>query len=265
MPSDPIPFDPHRFRTAAQHYRAGRVPYPPALIRRVAQAMPLGEEHRVLDLGCGPGQLAIGFGYFAAEVLGLDPEPRMLAAAAEAAQGLTPNVSFRQGSSYDLGPHLGRFHLVTMGRSFHWMDRADTLSRLDGLIESGGVIALFRDAHLDVPQNAWRKQWREITDRYASDDLVREQRRAGTWLPHESFLLASAFSRLERVSLIAERLSTTESLIDRALSMSSVSRARIGERADQLVEELGALLAEVAPEGTASEVIEWSALIARRG
>jgi cyclopropane fatty-acyl-phospholipid synthase-like methyltransferase len=24
----------------------------------------LREDHRVLDLGCGPGQLAIGFGYF---------------------------------------------------------------------------------------------------------------------------------------------------------------------------------------------------------
>ena len=189
----------------------------------------------------------------------------MLAAAAEAAQGLAPNVSFRQGSSNALGPHLGRFRLVTMGRSFHWMDRADTLGRLERMIEAGGAIALFRDAHIDVPQNAWRKQWREITDRYASEDSVRERRRGGNCLPHETFLLASKFSRLGSLSLVAERVSTTESLIDRALSMSSVSRARIRERADRLVEELGALLAQVAPDRAASEVIEWSALIARRG
>jgi cyclopropane fatty-acyl-phospholipid synthase-like methyltransferase len=40
------------------------------LIRRVADVVGLREDHRVLDLGCGPGQLAIGFGYFAGEVIG---------------------------------------------------------------------------------------------------------------------------------------------------------------------------------------------------
>jgi ubiquinone/menaquinone biosynthesis C-methylase UbiE len=58
------------------------------LIRRVADVVGLREDHRVLDLGRGPGQLAIGFGYFAGEVIGVDPEPRMLAPGANAAQGL---------------------------------------------------------------------------------------------------------------------------------------------------------------------------------
>ncbi|MGH7077390.1 MAG: class I SAM-dependent methyltransferase [Acetobacteraceae bacterium] len=156
MPSDPLPFDPHRFITAAGHYRAGRVPYPPALIRRVAEAVGLRDADRVLDLGCGPGQLAIGFGYFAGDVIGLDPEPGMLAAATAAALGLTPNVQFRQGSSYSLAATLGRFRLVTMGRSFHWMDRAATLERLDQLIERDGAVALFHDTHLEVPENDWR-------------------------------------------------------------------------------------------------------------
>jgi len=265
MPSDPLPFDPRRFRTAAPHYRAGRAPYPPGLIRRVAAAVGLGDEHRVLDLGCGPGQLAIGFGYFAGEVLGLDPEPEMLAAAAEAAQGLAPNVHFRPGSSYSLDPELGRFRLVTMGRSFHWMDRAATLDRLDRMIEQGGAVALFHDRHVDVPENAWRRQWQEITERYAGDDAVRRRRRDGTWLPHESLLLASAFNRLETVSVMARQISPAESLVKRALSMSSLSPSRLGEATERLVQELRALLAEVAPEGMATEILEWSALIARRG
>jgi predicted RNA methylase len=65
------PFDPHRFETAALHYRAGRIPYPPRLIRRIAEVVGLREDHRVLDLGCGPGQLAIAFGFFAGEVVGV--------------------------------------------------------------------------------------------------------------------------------------------------------------------------------------------------
>ena len=53
------------------------------------------------------------------------------------------NIRFVAGSSYDLDPALGHFHLVVMGRSFHWMDRVDTLERLDRLIEPAGAVALF--------------------------------------------------------------------------------------------------------------------------
>ncbi len=262
--SDPLPFEPDRFRTSAAHYRAGRPPYPPTLIRRVAERVGLGDAHRVLDLGCGPGPLAIGFAYFAGSVLGLDPEPGMLAIATEAARGLAPNVSFCQGSSYDLDPALGSFHLVTMGRSFHWMDRAETLRRLDAMIAPDGAVALFHGGHLDVPENGWTGEWRAITDRYAVDDPLHAQRRAGTWIRHEAFLLASAFCRLERLSLVTRQEITIDSLRERALSMSSLSRARLGKRTETLSQELAAFFARAAPSGTVSEVLEWSALIARR-
>jgi ubiquinone/menaquinone biosynthesis C-methylase UbiE len=82
-------------------------------------------------------ELAIGFSYFTNEVLGVDPEAEMLAIAAEAAKGLASNVRFQEGSSFDIDQSLGRFRLVTMGRSFHWMDRLATLHRLDDMVEVG--------------------------------------------------------------------------------------------------------------------------------
>ena len=259
-----MPFDPHRFHAAAAHYRGGRIPYPPKLIRRVADLVGLGENDRVLDLGCGPGQLAIGFSYFANEVLGVDPEPEMLAIAAEAAKGLASNVRFHEGSSFDIDQSLGRFHLVTMGRSFHWMDRPATLHRLDDMVEVGGAITLFGDRHIEVPENAWHDEWRVITERYAQSDPAWQQRRRAE-PPHESVLLASRFSRLERVSLIAQHVSTVDSLIERARSMSCLSRQQIGAREDEVARELRALLSGIATDGRITEVIEWSALIARRG
>jgi SAM-dependent methyltransferase len=256
-------FDPHRFRAAAAHYRGGRIPYPPKLIRRVADLVGLGENDRVLDLGCGPGQLAIGFSYFANEVVGVDPEPEMLTVAAEAARGLASNVSFRKGSSFDVDQSLGRFRLVTMGRSFHWMDRPATLHRLDDLVEVGGAITLFGDCHIDVPENAWHNEWRVITERYAEGDPAGQHRRRAE-PSHESVLLASRFNRLERVSLIAPHVSTVDRLVERARSMSSLSRQQIGAREDEVARELRALLSGIATDGRITEVIEWSALIARR-
>ena len=151
-----------------------------------------------------------------------------------------------------------------MGRSFHWMDRADTLRRLDALIEPEGAVALFGDTHLDVPENAWHAEWRGITDRYADGDPERRGRRHAGRHAHDAALLASAFRRLERFSVVDRHVVPAERLVDRALSMSSVSRGLGEERAARLVQELRDFLARTAPEGTVTEVVELVAAIARR-
>ncbi len=255
-------FETRRFRTAAAHYLAGRPHYSPRLIRRVVELTGLTPAHRVLDLGCGPGLLTLAFAPFAREILGADPEPEMLRAAR--AREAPANVRWMQASSDDLGPTFGHFFLTVMGRSFHWMNRAETLRRLDALIEPGGAIALFGDDHLEVPDNSWRGRWRELIDRYAGDDPWRGRERRATWVRHEAMLLDSGFSELERISVIERRQVAAEALIERALSMSSTSRARLGERADAMVAEMRALLAELAPSGEVTEVLSTSALIARR-
>ena len=254
-------FEPRRFRDAATHYAAGRPPYPPALISRVAEITRLRPTDRLLDLGCGPGMLAIAFACSVAEVVALDPEPEMLRQAAASAHGLA-NIRLVQGSSYDLSPTLGRFKLVTMGRSFHWMDRPETLQRLDGMIEPDGAIALFGDTHPEVPDNAWRSAWRSVLDRYASED--RDRHRGAGWVRHEAVLLDSPFSWLESIAIIERRRIDTQTLVRRALSMSSLAAAGAGQRADELTRDLSAALTPFAADGAIIEVVESYALLAWR-
>jgi hypothetical protein len=108
------------------------------------------------------------------------------------------------------------------------------------------------------------KEWHSVVDRYAADDPLRERRHSGTWLRHEAVLLNSPFSRLETVSVILRHATTAASLIDRALSMSSTSQDRIGVRTDQMVHDLQDLLRRIAPLGSLTELLECTALIARR-
>jgi len=255
-------FEARRFRTAAAHYLAGRPDYAPRLIRRVVELCGVRREHRVMDLGCGPGLLAVAFAPFVREVVGVDPEPEMLRVAA--ARGAPANVGWIEGGSYDLGPRFGRFFLVVMGRSFHWMDRADTLRRMDAMIEPGGAVVLFDDTHPNVPDNAWRRPWREVIERYAGGDPARGRSQSPEWMRHEAFLLDSAFAELEELSVIERRRVAVETLIDRVLSTSTTSEARLGARAHDLVREIRDLMAGIAPEGSVTEVIATSALIARR-
>jgi SAM-dependent methyltransferase len=260
----PIPFEKHRFRSAAEHYRKGRPPYALALFDRVAERTGVTRRHAVLDLGCGPGQLALGFARLAGSVTAIDPEPEMLRIAASDAAEAGFEIRFIEGSSYDIGPALGDFRLTVIGRAFHWMDRPDTLQRLDRMIEPGGAVVLFGDRHPELHENAWRAVYNAVLDKYSAQDTARRQRKGPEWVEHESVLLASTFSQLERIGVIESRRTPVAHIEDRLLSLSSVSRDKLGARADDMLAELREMLAPFVADGAITEIVESQALIAMR-
>ena len=261
---EPIPFQPDRFRSAAAHYLQGRPPYAESLIATVAQLCALDGGGTLLDLGCGPGQLARAFRPYVSRVLGIDPEPEMLALARTLTEASGLEVEFRQGSSQDVGPELGALRLVTVGRAFHWMDRAETARRLNGVLVPGGALVLFSTDHPDVPDNAWRAGYRAVLEG-ATGASLRQAWRGPGWVRHEAVLLDSPLSALRRVSVFERRQTPGAALLDRALSMSSSTRARLGEAGvTRLQADLEALVQTVAVAGMVTEVVESVAWIAQR-
>ena len=256
-------FDPRRFRSAAPYYVSGRLPYPSRLIRRVVDLCAVDGRCRVMDLGCGPGLLAVAFAPFVREVVAIDPEPEMLRIAGERAAGAGVALTLLEGSSYDLRPDLGRFRLVTIGRAFHWMDRAETLRHLDPMVDPEGAVVLFGDHHRDLPDNRWNREYEALLDRYAPDARSAPWH-TPAWLRHEGVLLESPFDQLEAASVIERRQTPVEVFVDRALSRSTTSPDRLGTKVDALVGEVRLLMARFARDGLVTEVVEYSALIARR-
>jgi len=253
----------HPFKSAASHYLAGRPPYPDALIRRTAQLLELRASDRLLDLGCGPGQLAIAFAPLVGEVVAMDPEPAMLALAREGSAGL-PNVQVVAGSSTDLGIQLGSFRTAVIGRAFHWMDRVETLRRFDELITPDGAVVLFGTVGIAVPTNGWGQAYRDICKRYAAGHDKSGAPRSEDMNAHVPIFLDSAFSQVEQITVFWKWRFGGEVLIDQALSMSSTSRARLGDRADDMVAEIRASIPAWSEEGTFTEIQASNALIARR-
>ncbi|MBV8652136.1 MAG: class I SAM-dependent methyltransferase [Alphaproteobacteria bacterium] len=257
------------FRSAVPFYVAGRLDYPSDLIADVAAALQLGplelgRPARVLDLGCGPGFLALGFAALDCAVVAMDPEPEMLDAARRAADAAGADIEFVAGGSEDLSPTLGRFDLVTMGRSFHWMDREKTLVALDALVEPKGGIALFRDGHPECPENDWHEAWRQVRRRYVAKTRHLAPPRVDPDSGHEDVLERSAFSDLERLKQRYRRRTSVAQIVDRALSMSSCSPERLGADRASFEAELRAALAPYASDGMIEETVEAEALLARR-
>ena len=264
MSTPVVPFVPDRFQSAVPFYVAHRLRYPDTLIDEVVARVGLAAPGRVLDLGCGPGFLAIAFAGRAGEVVGMDPDAAMLAAAeAETADTANP-PRFVLGSSYDLTPKLGRFALVTMGRSFHWMDRVATLRALDGMIEPRGAIALFNDGHEKCRANLWRDILEEVQKQFVDASASQKLRRDPEWESHSTVLLDSAFSRVERHSLIERRDLRVDEIIGRALSMSAMAPQVLGDKLGEFQKTLRERLLAAEPSGAFQEIVEFSAILARR-
>ena len=139
-----VTYDATIYEGAAAHYWEGRPPYSPQLETVLAEALELNGSGRLLDAGCGPGILTVRLAGLFADVVGLDPDPAMLAEGRRAAgeRGIT-NIRWAKALAEDL-PHAapGPYRLVTFGLSFHWTDEARVAEVVYEMLEPGGALAL---------------------------------------------------------------------------------------------------------------------------
>ena len=121
----------------------------------LAQAA-LRPDHRVLDVGCGTGTLAVLIKRLhpGVEVTGLDPDPKALARAARKAQHAGVPVRFEQGSA-DALPYAGAsFDRVFSSYMFHHL-RADqreaALREIRRVLKPGACLHLLDFERQDAP------------------------------------------------------------------------------------------------------------------
>jgi SAM-dependent methyltransferase len=227
---------PDLFAGTAAYYARFRPGYPAEFLAHVIERFGLNGQGRLLDLGCGTGQLALPLAPYVAEVIGLDPDPAMLAEAAAAAErtGIR-NARWQRGNDRDLDrlrPEIGSLRLALMGRSFHWMERDETLRRLDRLIEQGGgVVVVSDEERVWGGQEAWHETIRQTIRRWLGP-----QRRAGSGnytvehAPFDDIFAASPFPRVERYHLTVERTPSIDEIVGYLYSTSFCSPAVLGER-----------------------------------
>jgi ubiquinone/menaquinone biosynthesis C-methylase UbiE len=249
----------HAFSSAVPYYVRYRPGYPPSLIAKLARKCALDGTGRLLDLGCGPGYLAIPLSAHFAEVVAMDPEPAMLEAARDGAARAGARVSFIEGSSRDLGPHLGSFRMVTIGRALAWMERDETMARLDALIAPGGRLVVIEDRHAKVPENDWVPVFRKVQARWGE-----RSSRADNWEPAIKVVERSRFRDMRLLEVRYARSLTLDDVVGWAYSMSTSSPAVLGEKRDDFERDLRDSLLALDPSGRFRQVIAVHAIMARR-
>jgi hypothetical protein len=254
-----------RFASTVELYEQLRPPYPAEFFRAVAQKLNLTKQHALIDLGTGPGMLALGFAPYVGRIVGVDPEPNMLAAARMAAQRAGQTLTLIEGRAEDLPESAGRFDLVTIGRALHWMDRNALGPLFDRLVAADGAIAVCAAFSAQDGRNAWLDTYNEARRVWSDRRLWADSRQGER--AHRDFasaLAGTAFQLSETIRAEATHEVGVSDLARRVLTFSPSSPAALGDKADAMLADVEARLAPFSHDGAVTEVVMAVAQVARR-
>ncbi|MCE6994083.1 methyltransferase domain-containing protein [Saccharothrix sp. S26] len=157
----------------ADFYHRYRRGYPPESFDVVAEVFGLTPDDVAVDLGCGTGQVTVPLAGRVRAVVGVDPEPDMLARGRRAAadRGVA-NVSWVVGTDADV-PALraalgdGSVGVVTIAQALHWMRHDELFHALRPLVRPGGGVAVLTNGRpLWSQDNDWSRALRACLERW---------------------------------------------------------------------------------------------------
>ncbi len=240
------------FASTADYYARYRPGYPEALFARLRVAFGLDGTGRLLDLGCGTGELARPLHADFAEVVGVDSSPEMVAKARrQSARAGIGNIRWRCMPAEEIADQLGRFRLITLGNSFHWMRREEVLDKAYALAEPGGGVAIVGNpGGVWAGGDPWERVVREVLIRWLGP---RRRTRTGLFAAEEGAekvaLARSSFVGVEAGTYRWERPVDIDTILGELYSTSYANRALLGDRADAFTTDLRRALLALDPAG----------------
>jgi SAM-dependent methyltransferase len=265
------------FEGTAAYYRQGRKPYAPALAGALAEHLNLDGRGRLLDVGCGPGTVALFFAHLFESVVGLDSDPGMVAEAEQAAVAeKVTTATWVQMRAEELPGSLGAFRVVTFGQSFHWMDRPRVAATVHEMLDPHGAVVQVDLWHSNPPGAELSSGRYPAVPEEAIDELRRRwlgpDRRAGQGFRNTSpdaedeVFQAAGFAPEQIVVEPDDRTleRSVDDVVAWVLSTSSTAPHLFGNHLDHFVSDLRSLLRDASPEGQFSVALSDNRLRIRR-
>lgn len=129
------------------------------------------ENKRVFESGCGDGSCSVLFALGGATIIGVDPNPKRIARAAELAEslGLADRCTFVEGNSEDCPIESSSVDCVFSKSALQYMDRSRVLDEMVRVLKPGGSIALIEN----LPSNPFVVCYRFVRRTFATSKARR--------------------------------------------------------------------------------------------
>lgn len=269
-------WDQSLFEGSAPYYRRGRIPYAEGLADSLAEALGLEGHGRLLDVGCGPGIIALRLAHLFEAAVGLDPDPGMLEETRMAAteQGVE-NTSWVLLRAEELPAGLGTFRVITFAQSFHWMDRPKVAAAARAMIDPDGAVVQIDPGRDGIPGDSAAGSHPAVPfqsidglrRRYLGPDRRAGQGRRNTSPSGEDAIFqAAGFLPEVQVHVADARVldRTTDDLVAWVFSASSTAPHLFGNQLARFEADLRALLDHASPSGHFSVPLSDTTLRIRR-
>ena len=255
-----MPYDPLLYAGSAPHYVRGRPPYSRELAPALQAELGLDGSGRLLDVGCGPGPLALALAPLFAETIAVDPDPDMLRLAERLTRAAGREVRFVRALAEELPAlSLGRFRAVSFGQSFHRTERERVAEWVYDALEPGGALVLV--AHIapgrPVPESPGPPPIPHDALVAIAERYLGSRRRAGSGFqapPTDRWEDALARTRFGAPRTLflpgrADVIRDTDEVLSGYLSLSWCAPHLFGDRLDAFAAEVRAELSSRSPAG----------------
>ncbi len=251
---DPARHDPLLFAGTAPYYARYREPYDPVFVELLRNELGLNGTGRLLDLGCGTGNILVPLASSFDEAVGVDPDAAMLSETRRVAEETTLDVRLVQARGEALPFADESFDLITMAAAFHWMDRAAVLDSLYELLLPDGAVAHISNVRPEGDTGGDPAAWPEV--RPVIERYLGPERRAGAGLWHDPGDHRPWFTRSrfgDGKTLHARtghrRQRTVDDVIGVMFSASGTAPHLFGERIEHFAHEVREALLRREPSG----------------
>ena len=241
--------EPSPFEGTAEYYARYRPGIPGTTVEYLKNRFRLGGHGRALDLGCGTGQLTFALAPVFENVVGLDPDPEMIAEAksqCEQLPELCGKISWENRKAESLKTDEGPYRLATMSRAFVWMDQYLVLKLLKDVVVPGGGVAILGDGSFWSGTDDWQKIVKKTVQSFLGE--TRKAGKSGVFFdtgePYTDMLRKSGYRDVERVDFAIERDWSFSEVVGCLYSTSFAARSLFGDQLEafeqKLHENLGA-------------------------
>jgi SAM-dependent methyltransferase len=227
------------FNEVAVEYDRNRPAYPDVLVDEACEVAHIGDGDRVLEIGCGTGQLTRGLLARGLRVTALEPGDRLIGLAAENLRD-AGDVELVHARLEDAQLPRERYEAVFSASAIHWVDPDLSWRKIAGALAPGGTLALIQYFGL--------REQRSVDDQEALLALLRRHAPvlAATWPAYRDLdcTIAGVQERRGNVADAWAWLGSYDIGRDYAADLfEDLQLATVPRLVEQTADELGALLA----------------------